>query len=55
LVGASGKTITDLRPAGKATINNERLEVISEGDFISSGTEVKVLRIQGNYLVVTKI
>lgn len=55
LVGASGKTITDLRPAGKATINNERHEVISEGDFISSGMEVKVLRVQGNYLVVAKV
>lgn len=55
LVGASGKAITDLRPAGKATINNERHEVISEGDFISSGMEVKVLRVQGNYLVVAKV
>jgi len=35
--------------------DHTRHEVISEGDFIAVGTKVKVLRIQGNYLVVTKI
>lgn len=53
LTGTVGKTITDLRPAGKAMFDNVRHEVISEGDFIATGTAVKVLRIQGNYLVVT--
>jgi membrane-bound serine protease (ClpP class) len=55
LVGATGKTITDLRPAGKATFENARYEVISEGDFVASGTNVIVLRIQGNYLVVKTV
>jgi membrane-bound serine protease (ClpP class) len=55
LVGQTGKTITDLRPAGKALFENARHEVISEGDFISSGTDVVVLRIQGNYLVVKAV
>jgi len=55
LIGTVGNTITDLRPAGKAMFDHTRHEVISEGDFIAVGTKVKVLRIQGNYLVVTKI
>jgi membrane-bound serine protease (ClpP class) len=52
LVGAVGKTITDLRPAGKAIFENKRYEVVSEGDFIPVGTMVEAIRIQGNYLVV---
>ncbi len=55
LIGSEGITITDLRPAGKATFENARHEVISEGDFISKDTMVKVLKIQGNYLVVAVI
>jgi membrane-bound serine protease (ClpP class) len=55
LIGTEGVTITDLRPAGKATFEDARHEVISEGDFISKGTVVKVLKIQGNYLVVAVV
>jgi membrane-bound serine protease (ClpP class) len=55
LIGSEGITLTDLRPAGKATIDNARHEVISEGDFISKDTKVKVLKIQGNYLVVAVV
>jgi len=55
LIGSEGITLTDLRPAGKATIDNTRHEVISEGDFISKDTKVKVLKIQGNYLVVAVV
>ncbi|MCS6819978.1 MAG: NfeD family protein [Chitinophagales bacterium] len=53
LIGATGKTLTDLRPAGKALFENVRYEVVSDGEFIPHGTEVKVIRVQGNYLVVT--
>jgi membrane-bound serine protease (ClpP class) len=55
LIGSEGITLTDLRPAGKATIDNTRHEVISEGDFVSKDTKVKVLKIQGNYLVVAVV
>jgi membrane-bound serine protease (ClpP class) len=55
LIGSEGVTITDLRPSGKATFDNARHEVISEGDFIPKDTRVKALKIQGNYLVVAVI
>lgn len=37
LIGASGVSITPLRPAGTALVGNERVDVVTEGSFISSG------------------
>ncbi|HEU5051156.1 MAG TPA: NfeD family protein [Gemmatimonadales bacterium] len=47
LVGASGVALTDLRPSGVAVIGGERLDVVSDGDFIARGTEVVVVRSEG--------
>jgi membrane-bound serine protease (ClpP class) len=47
LVGASGVALTDLRPSGVADIGGERLDVVSDGDFIARGTEVVVVRSEG--------
>ncbi|HXH18582.1 MAG TPA: NfeD family protein, partial [Chitinophagales bacterium] len=55
LVGKTGITVTDLRPAGTVEIDNERYDVISDGEHIVRNSTVKVLKVQGNYLVVTKV
>ncbi|QQR91693.1 MAG: nodulation protein NfeD [Myxococcales bacterium] len=34
LIGKQGKTLTTLRPAGKASIDGKRLDVVSEADFL---------------------
>ena len=47
LIGSEGKALTDLRPSGAATINNERLDVVTEGEFIKAGTTITVLRSEG--------
>ncbi len=55
LVGKTGTALTDLRPAGTVEIDHERYDVISDGEHITQGSQVKVGRVQGNYLVVMKV
>jgi membrane-bound ClpP family serine protease len=42
-LGKKGRAITPLRPTGIAEIDGERIEVVTEGDFISAGSDVKVV------------
>ncbi|MCA9090083.1 MAG: hypothetical protein KDA90_15790 [Planctomycetaceae bacterium] len=52
LVGAMGTAVTILRPAGKARLNGELHDVVSDGPFISEGAEIEVVQISGNRIVV---
>ncbi|MEZ4587793.1 MAG: NfeD family protein [Gemmatimonadales bacterium] len=52
LIGKTGSALTDLRPSGVALVDGERLDVVTEGDFIKSGAPVKVLRSDGYRLIV---
>jgi membrane-bound serine protease (ClpP class) len=52
LVGQSGKSLSRLRPAGRALIGGEPMEVQSEGDFIEKDTPLKVVRVMGNKVFV---
>ncbi len=54
LIGSTGKAITDLRTTGKVEIDGEIYDALSESSFIDLGTEVKVLSIDVNTLVVRK-
>jgi membrane-bound serine protease (ClpP class) len=47
LVGQEGKAMTDLRPSGTAVVNGERMDVVTEGEFIKAGTAVTVIRSDG--------
>jgi membrane-bound ClpP family serine protease len=51
-IGDTGKTISALRPSGVADINNQRVEVHSEGSFIPSGAEVEVNKIIKNKIYI---
>jgi membrane-bound serine protease (ClpP class) len=55
LVGKYGTTVTDLRPAGTALIGDERIDVVSESEWISAGTPVKVLSAEGYRHIVRSI
>jgi membrane-bound serine protease (ClpP class) len=52
LVGQEGVAVTDLRPAGTAAIGSERVDVVTEGEFIAQGSPVRVLRSEGYRHVV---
>lgn len=51
-VGDCGTTTTKLRPAGKATINGKRLDVITTGQMVESGVKIEVVEIEGVRIVV---
>ncbi len=52
LVGQDGVALTDLRPAGTARIGSERVDVVTEGEYVSQGSAVRVIRSEGYRHVV---
>ena len=53
-VGKTGLALTTLRPAGTALIEGKRLDVITPGDFIEKDTQITIVSIDGNKIVVDK-
>src|SRR5690606_21225431 len=43
LIGRSGTALTPLRPTGVVEIDGERVEVVTEGAFVSAGSRVRVV------------
>ncbi len=54
LIGAEGKAFTDLRPSGTAVINNKRVDVVTEGEYINNGAKIVVTKVLGSKIVVVK-
>ena len=54
-LNAEGEALTILRPSGTADFKGVKLDVVTEGDFISKGEKVKVMKVQGRRIVVRKI
>ncbi len=52
LLGKKGITFTALRPSGTILIGDDRIDVVSEGDFIVKGKTVKVVKVEGSRIVV---
>ena len=55
LIGKKLLAYTDLRPAGVAALNNEKFDVVTDGDFVEKGNEIEVIRVEGMRIVVKKI
>lgn len=55
LLGKEGVTVTPLRPAGTMEVEDgERVDVVTEGSFIDSNTNVKVIKVEGSRVIVRK-
>ena len=54
-LGREGKTLSILRPAGRAVFGEDILDVVTEGDFINQDIPVKVVKVEGNRIVVEKV
>ncbi len=54
LIGKEGKALTVLRPSGTALINGKRLDVVTTGEFLTKGTKIKVVEVEGSKIVVEK-
>lgn len=55
LPGTMGRTLSALRPAGTVLFEENRREVTTRGEFVPAGTEVRVLRIEQNRIVVESV
>src|SRR5882724_6241675 len=52
LKGEIGRALTPLRPAGAAMINDQKIDVVTEGKFVEAGVVVKVIRVNGSIVIV---
>jgi membrane-bound serine protease (ClpP class) len=55
LLGQLGSAASFLRPAGVATIDGQRVDVLTEGEFIAAGTPVRVTRVEGARIFVEPV
>ncbi len=51
-VGDSGKTVSRLAPMGTIMVNNELFEASSKGGFVDQNTEIEIIRIVKNKIIV---
>ena len=54
-VGCEGEARTVLRPSGIVEFDGVRLNVVSDGEFVAQGARVKVVRVDGNRMVVHSV
>jgi len=50
--GDIGTSISALRPIGKAEFSNKLIEVKTNGNYLEAGNSVKIIRIDGNKIIV---
>ncbi|AIY05238.1 hypothetical protein Plano_1273 [Planococcus sp. PAMC 21323] len=55
LVGKIALTLTALRPSGTIQLEDERIDAVSEGRFIDSGKNVKIIKVEGSRIVVREL
>lgn len=55
LRGRSGTAVSFLRPAGIASIEGQRVDVLTEGEFIAQGTPIRVVRVEGARVFVEPV
>jgi len=54
LIDTEGIALTDLRPSGTAIINGKRIDVVTEGDYVTHGSKIVVKAIEGSKVIVEK-
>jgi membrane-bound serine protease (ClpP class) len=54
LKGEIAVAYTDIRPLGKALLNDHLLEVKSYGDFIEAGSKIRLISKEDNYWIIEK-
>lgn len=52
LIGMEGEALTDLRPSGTAIIEGNRIDVVTEGDYIKNKSRIVVKSVEGSKVVV---
>ena len=55
VVGMEGRAISALRPIGKAEVNEQIVEVKTNGDYLDSGSRIRVIKIVSNQIIIEPI
>jgi membrane-bound serine protease (ClpP class) len=55
LIGLDGIAVTDLRPSGTARVGQERIDVVTEGEYVAQGSKVQVVQSDGYRHVVRAV
>lgn len=55
LIGKEGVTTSPLYPAGSALIDDERVDVITRGEYLDEGVRIKVVETHGNRILVEPV
>jgi membrane-bound serine protease (ClpP class) len=55
LVGQEGVAATDLRPSGTVILNDERIDAITQGEYVKAGSRVRFIGAEGYRQVVRSI
>nr|WP_275695524.1 nodulation protein NfeD [Fredinandcohnia sp. SECRCQ15] len=55
LIGLQGYAMTTLRPAGTVVINDERIDVVTEGGYIERDQKIEVIKVEGSRIVVREL
>ncbi|WP_231868368.1 NfeD family protein [Fictibacillus phosphorivorans] len=55
LTGRTGLTATPLRPSGSVKVDDEYLDVVTEGSYIEKGQLVKIVKVSGGRVVVRSV
>ena len=53
-VGDRGLVVSTLRPAGRAKFGDAIVDVVAEAEFLGKGTNIRIIKISGNKVVVKK-
>jgi membrane-bound ClpP family serine protease len=54
-VGTEGHTVSALRPVGKAELGDKQYEVKTQGEYLDSGSKIRVIKILSNQIIVEPI
>ena len=53
--GERGHAVTPLRPAGKIELSGRTVDAVTDGSFVETGTEIRVVHVEGNRIVVRTV
>ncbi len=53
--GKTGISLTPLRPSGTASLDGEKADVVTDGEFIPSGARIEVVRVVGARIIVRQL
>jgi membrane-bound ClpP family serine protease len=54
LIGKTGRSATILRPAGIAVFDGEKVDVVTDGEFIQPNVSVEVYEVAGRRVIVRR-